>query len=154
MKAKDQLCSELRANGFRLTPQRERVIDIFYGLPNGEHLSAEAVYTILKRETTDISLATAYRTLKLLASVGVLREVDFSDEHKQYELVRDEDTPHHHLICVACGLAEEFESDVFTQEGATVAKQLAFEVVDLQIKLYARCLPHNKACPLKQSAPH
>ena len=90
MKPKEQLFVELRTKGFRLTPQRERVVDIFYNLPEGEHLSAEALYAILKRETTDISLATSYRSLKLLASMGVLREVDFSEDHKQYELVRDE----------------------------------------------------------------
>ena len=43
MKPKEQLFIELRTKGFRLTPQRERVVDIFYNLPEGEHLSAEAL---------------------------------------------------------------------------------------------------------------
>jgi Fur family transcriptional regulator, ferric uptake regulator len=152
MKPKEQLFIELRTKGFRLTPQRERVVDIFYNLPEGEHLSAEALYSILKRETADISLATSYRSLKLLASMGVLREVDFSEDHKQYELVRDEETPHHHLICITCGLAKEFESDIILKEALGIANTLQFEVVDLQMKLYATCLPEKADCPKRLEA--
>lgn len=148
MKARDALLAELRSRGFRMTPQRERVIDIFYDLPEGEHLGAEEVYTILKRDNTDISLATAYRTLKLLASVGVLREGEFGEDHKQYELARDEETPHHHLICVTCGLTEEFDSEVIATEAEAIARRLGFELTDMQLKLYGQCLPGKHSCPL------
>lgn len=148
-KPKEQLYLELRDRGLRLTPQRERVIEIFYALPPGEHLSAEALYGILKSESTDISLATSYRTLKLLAEFGVLREVDFAEDHKQYELLRTDEAPHHHIICLSCGLTEEFESDVAMTEALCVAQRHQFELVDVQIKLYARCLPSKQnACKL------
>jgi Fur family ferric uptake transcriptional regulator len=150
MKTQEQLYLELRAKGFRLTPQREQVIDIFYRLPNGDHLSAEALYNILKHESVDVSLATSYRTLKLLASVGVLREVDFGGDQKHYELLRADEAPHHHLICMDCGATEEFESEVFATEATAAAATLGYKAVDLQVKLYASCLK-GEACPtLKQ----
>lgn len=149
LRTKEDLLLELREKGLRLTPQREKIIDIFYALPTGEHLSAEELYGILKKESTDISLATSYRTLKLLASVGVLREVDFTEDTKQYELARDGDEPHHHLICVTCGATEEFESQLALEEAKQVAAKFGFGVVDVQIKLLAKCLPNKTDCPLK-----
>ena len=136
---KSELITELKAKGLRLTPQRERVLDIFYDLPNGEHISAEHVYTTLKQEKVDISLATSYRTLKLLANHGVLREVDFGEDTKQYELIRDEDEPHHHLICVDCHETKEFESSVIYAEAQRLCASMGAELVDVQVKLYARC---------------
>ena len=136
---KAELIRELKAKGLRLTPQRERVLDIFYALPNGEHISAEHVYNSLKRENVDISLATSYRTLKLLASHGVLREVDFGEDMKQYELIRDEEAPHHHLICVDCNRTKEFESAVIYTEAQRLCAELGAELVDVQVKIYARC---------------
>lgn len=151
MEAKEALMRKLRAQGFRLTPQREKVIDIFYSLPHGEHLSAEDLYSLLKQENIDISLATSYRTLKLLANESVLREVDFAEDIKHYELIRGEEKPHHHLICQTCGMTVEFESELFQDEAHTIANGLGFEPVDLQVKLFARCLPDKADCPLRKA---
>jgi len=136
---KHDLIHELKAKGLRLTPQRERVLDIFYELPNGEHISAETVYNTLKRDNVDISLATSYRTLKLLTSHGVLRELDFGEDMKQYELIRDEEEPHHHLICVDCHETKEFESSVIYAEAQRLCAEMGAEFVDIQVKLYAKC---------------
>ena len=146
---KTQLYLTLRDKGFRLTPQRERIIDCFFDLPTGEHLGAEELYQLFKDDpSADVSLATSYRTLKLLAQVGVLREVDI-DERKQYELVRGEETPHHHLVCSTCGATEEFESDHLHQHFADIAQQLGFELTQAELKLRATCLPTYPICPLR-----
>jgi Fur family transcriptional regulator, ferric uptake regulator len=139
MKDKPALIEALKTDGFRLTPQRERVIDIFYELPEGRHLGAEDVYSILKKEGVDISLATTYRTLKLLASNGVLREEVFGEDTRQYELVRDEEAPHHHLICVDCHETREFESSTMYAEALRLCKEMDAELVDVQVKIYAKC---------------
>lgn len=150
MHAKAALLSDLRAKGFRLTPQREKIIDIFYALPAGEHLSAEDLYQQLKAEKIDISLATSYRTLKLLASVGVLREVEFSDDSKQYELLREGEVPHHHLICATCNLAVEFDSPEIQAIAEQVAKLNHFELQGVEFKVFAECTDEKVDCPLKQ----
>jgi Fur family transcriptional regulator, ferric uptake regulator len=151
IRSKQALLTELRQKGFRMTPQRERVIDIFYDLPAGEHLNAEDLYRLLKSETRDISLATTYRALKLLASVGVLREEELTEDGKFYELARDEEAPHYHLICTTCGLTTEFESPLMLNEATQVATAFGFELKDMQLKLQATCLPDKPDCPNRQS---
>ena len=139
MKTREELSVVLRNKGFRLTPQREKILDIFFDLPEGEHLSAEDLHTLLRQESADISLATSYRTLKLLASVGVLRELDFAEDHKHYELTRNPEDPHHHIICVECGGTEEFESPEAFRLAVALAKTKQFQLVDVQLKLFGFC---------------
>lgn len=145
---RDTLLTLLRAKNIRLTPQRERVLDVFLALPEGEHLSAEDVYTALKATNpADISLATAYRTLKLLAELGVLREVTFGEDRSHYELCRGEEHPHHHLVCVNCGLTEEFESPAMLEAAQHEANSRQFSVANFEVKLYVACLETKAGCP-------
>ncbi len=137
------LSDVLRRKGFRLTPQREKILDIFFQLPEGEHLSAEELQKALIGESSDISLATSYRTLKLLASLGVLRELDFAEDHKHYELARNPESPHHHIICLDCGKTEEFESAEIIRLSQELARARGFKVVDVQLKVFAFCELHT-----------
>lgn len=142
MQTREELSEVLRKKGFRLTPQREKILDIFFELPTGEHLSAEELQNQLVQESSDISLATSYRTLKLLASLGVLRELDFAEDHKHYELARNPKAPHHHIICMECGQTEEFESEEIVRLSEMLATERGFRIVDVQLKLFAVCAKH------------
>jgi Fur family ferric uptake transcriptional regulator len=144
-----QVMAYLRAKGFRMTTQRQQVVDIFFDLPEGEHLSAEDLHRMLQDCCEGISLATAYRTLKLLASAGVLRELDFAEDHKHYELIRNpQEAPHHHIICVECGGTDEFESPQAFQLAVSLASSRHFQLTDVQLKLFGVCAP----CQAKQPA--
>lgn len=147
MQSRAELSDVLRRKGFRLTPQREKILDIFYELPIGEHLSAEELQQSLITDSSDISLATSYRTLKLLASLGVLRELDFAEDHKHYELARNPQSPHHHIICLDCGKTEEFESDEIIRLATELAHERAFRIVDVQLKVFAFCKQHPSLEP-------
>jgi Fur family transcriptional regulator, ferric uptake regulator len=143
---------ELREQGFRMTPQREKILDVFYTLPEGEHLSAEELYQILQKHSSDISLATLYRTLKMLASVGVLRELDFAEDHKHYEMARDQEAPHHHIICVLCGATDEFESPEANVLASNVVKNRNFQLLDVQLKVFVYCASCLQSAPANRPA--
>ena len=140
---REELSRSVRGRGFRLTPQRDKILDIFYDLPEGEHLSAEDLQKKLRMAQSDISLATSYRTLKMLASIGILRELDFAEDHKHYELSRNPGAPHHHIICTNCGGTEEFENEAVMALAREVAQQRGFELVDVQLKIFANCPTHD-----------
>ncbi len=148
MQTREDLSDLLRKKGFRLTPQREKILDIFYQLPEGEHLSAEELQNALNLNVSEISLATSYRTLKLLASLGVLRELDFAEDHKHYELARNRKSPHHHIICLDCGRTEEFESEEIIRLSHELAEARGFRIVDVQLKLFAICDKHPDSAAL------
>jgi Fur family ferric uptake transcriptional regulator len=49
------LKAELNARGWRLTPQREKILHVFQNLPKGNHLSAEELQELLEKRGEGIS---------------------------------------------------------------------------------------------------
>jgi Fur family ferric uptake transcriptional regulator len=132
--------AELNERGWRLTPQRETILRIFQDLPKGEHLSAEELYMRLQEETNiSISLSTVYRTLKLMSRLGILRELEFGEGHKHYELNQPQPYHHHHLICVKCNKTIEFKNDSILKIGAKTAKKEGYHLLDCQLTIHAIC---------------
>lgn len=133
------LKAELNERGWRLTPQREVILKLFQELPQGEHLSAEELCDTLKEQGHDISLSTIYRTVKLMARMGILRELEFAEGHKHYEINQPAPHHHHHLICVRCGKTTEFKSDQVLKIGSKAAEREGYHLLDCQLSIHAIC---------------
>jgi Fur family transcriptional regulator, ferric uptake regulator len=134
----DPVVDSLRKRGHRITAQREIILQIFRELPHGNHLSAEELHVKLGERGSNVSLATAYRTLKLLSSLGLLRELDFAEGHKHYELKQDT-LPHQHIICIGCNTTLEFEDHFLEEAGQKIGARHNFEVIDAQFKIFGLC---------------
>ena len=128
----------LRKKGHRITAQRETILAIFREQEHGTHLSAEELYSILKERSSNVSLATTYRTLKLLSQLGLLRELDFAEGHKHYELKQD-NVPHQHIICLGCNTTLEFEDHFLEEAGQKIGSRYNFDVIDAQFKIFGMC---------------
>lgn len=139
MENKAEIYSELRQKGHRITPQREKILDLFYNLPEGDHLSAEDLQALLKDRGVNISLATLYRTLRFLSIHGLLRELDFGEDHKHYELNLGTEF-HHHLVCNLCGTTQEFSDEGLVEAAKLiVSSKNNFKVLDYQFKIFGLC---------------
>jgi len=136
--ADDPVFSSLRRRGHRITAQREMILQIFREQPHGDHLSTEELHAKLMKKGSTVSLATAYRTLKLLSSLGLLRELEFAEGHKNYEL-KQETLPHQHIICIGCNNTLEFEDHFLEEAGQKIATRHRFEVIDAQFKIFGLC---------------
>lgn len=156
MSAPTLLKNTLNRYGFRVTAQRQKILDIFQALPQGEHLSADEVHQRLRQQRARISLSTVYRTLHVLVHLGILRELELAEGHKHYE-VNHPDT-HHHLVCVQCNHTLEFMDDRIQQVSRRQAEAAGYNLLDCQFTLYVICpeaiaaetqggLPRNWVCP-------
>jgi len=97
-----------REAGVKLTHQR---LEIFREVAaRADHPSAEAVLTALKPQMPTLSLDTVYRTLWLLHDLGLVSTLGPKRESVRFDANPE---PHHHYICVSCGLARDFESTEF-----------------------------------------
>ena len=128
----------LSKKGHRITAQRETILAIFREQEHGTHLSAEELYGILKERSSNVSLATTYRTLKLLSQLVLLRELDFAEGHKHYELKQD-NVPHQHIICLGCNTTLEFEDHFLEEAGQKIGSRYNFDVIDAQFKIFGMC---------------
>jgi len=133
------LKAELNERGWRMTPQREVILGVFKDLPRGEHLSAEDLHTRLQEQAQAISLSTIYRTVKLMARMGILRELELAEGHKHYELNQPYPYHHHHLICVRCNKTIEFKNDSILKIGTKAATREGYHLLDCQLTIHAVC---------------
>lgn len=133
------LLGSLHARGQRLTPQRQTVLDLFEQLGEGNHLSAEEVHGQLRHRGERVSLATVYRTLRLLSSLSLLRELELPDGGRRFELVGDAHPRHHHLVCVGCGRTEEFESAAVLMAGERAAVAHGFQLLECALNVRGLC---------------
>lgn len=139
MYSTESLRAELHERGWRLTPQREMILQTFQNLPKGEHLSAEELCNLLAVNGEQISLATAYRNLKLMARLGIVRELELAEGHKSYEINQPSPHHHHHLVCVQCNKTIEFKSDSILKTGIKTAQKEGYHLLDCQLTIHAIC---------------
>ncbi|MEL6491230.1 MAG: Fur family transcriptional regulator [Cyanobacteria bacterium J06621_3] len=133
------LKSELQERGWRMTPQRETILKTFQQLPEGEHLSADALCDLLKNNGSPVGIATVYRTLKLMSRLGILRELELAEGQKRYEINQPSPHHHHHMLCVGCNKTIEFRDDSVLKIGAQMATQSGYQLLDCQLFVHAVC---------------
>ncbi len=124
---------------YKLTPQRKIILEAFVEHQD-EHLSAEDVHNIVRQHSSEIGLATVYRTLELFSDLEVLQKMDFGDGRSRYE-INEKTTPHHHhhLICLSCNKVKEFEDDLLETLETVISRKSNFSIVDHQVKFYGYC---------------
>jgi Fur family ferric uptake transcriptional regulator len=151
------LKAELNSRGWRLTPQREKILHVFQNLPRGDHLSAEELYQVLEQRGEAISLSTIYRSVKLMSRMGILRELELAEGHKHYELNQPYPHHHHHMVCIQCNKTLEFKNDSILKHSLKQTEKEGFQLIDCQLTVMAVCpeavrmgwpsaLPSNWAC--------
>jgi len=126
----EKLCIE---KGLRMTGQRRviaRVLSESHDHPDAEELHRRAVAI-----DPHISIATVYRTVRLLEEAGILERHDFRDGRSRFEELSDEH--HDHLIDVQSGKVIEFHNDQIEELQRQVAEKLGYKLVDHRLELYA-----------------
>ncbi|AEG61566.1 Fur family transcriptional regulator [Desulforamulus ruminis] len=130
---------KLKSKEYKLTPQRQQILEVL--LENKDkHLSAEDVYTLVKKKAPDVGLATVYRTLELFVEFDIVHSINFGDGRKRYEYGDDsEGHHHHHAICLKCGKITEINEDLLEDIEKQVSKDYNFSVTDHELKIYGYC---------------
>ena len=130
------LTAYLQKMGMKRSRQRERIADAFFALPG--HVTVEDVAARARTEDPRVSLATVYRTMKLLADSGLAAARQFGGGQLRYEAAAGRHH-HDHLICRVCGEIAEFSSERIESLQAVVARRHGFDVEEHRLELYGRC---------------
>ena len=137
----EDLRGKLSEHGYKMTPQRKEILQIFVDHSDYHHMSAEDVYGILREKKSEIGLATVYRALELLSELGILVRMEFGDGCARYELSTADPNihHHHHLICLKCKKVIEFEEDLLDELEADIAKKSGFQILNHEVKFFGYC---------------
>jgi Fur family ferric uptake transcriptional regulator len=122
--------------GLKSTRQRSMIIDVFFGMHG--HLSVEEVWARIRQDDPRVSVATVYRTMKLLSESGLAHAQNFGDGQTRYEVAVGREH-HDHLICTRCSTIIEFENDQIERMQDAVARRHGFKVSSHKMELYGVC---------------
>ncbi len=81
----------------RMTIQREIILRVLR--KSKQHLSADELYDIVKKDMPRISLATVYRNLEILSEAGLIAKLEISGRQKRFDY---DVASHDHIYCVVC----------------------------------------------------
>lgn len=112
MSCEELFLKKLREQGFRLTPQREIVLNVMHQIEN--LATAEEIYQKVREQSAAIDISTVYRTLELLQEFHMVSVVEAGDGQRRYELVGIHG-PHVHLVCQSCGRIIPIDLDEFDE---------------------------------------
>ena len=97
--------SDLRRRGYRLTPQRQLVLEAVDKLG---HATPDEILTEVRRTAGGVNISTVYRTLELLEELLLVSHAHLGHGAPTYHLA---DRHHHmHLVCRDC--SDVIEADV------------------------------------------
>ena len=119
----ETIVAELRSRGYRITPQRELIIQAIAHSPR--HLTAEEISLQLQEYTQAINIATIYRTLDLLWQEGFACRNDLSEGKIVYATVQH--GPHIHLVCRKCNQVIDADSVALNSLNHELQDQYGFD---------------------------
>ncbi len=73
--------ARLRESGYRLTPQRELILQAVERLG---HATPDEVLAEVRKQSTAVNASTVYRTLEVLEELGLIRHAHLSDRAPTY----------------------------------------------------------------------
>ena len=136
----ERLCID---RGLKMTGQRRLIARVLSD--SADHPDVEELYRRAVAQDSRISIATVYRTVRLLEEKGILERHDFGGARARYEPT--EHGHHHHLIDVDTGRVIEFEEPQHEALAQAIAARLGFELVDHRLELFGRRFPEAKPAP-------
>ncbi|MBV8260158.1 MAG: ferric iron uptake transcriptional regulator [Paraburkholderia sp.] len=134
--------TDLKNIGLKATLPRLKILEIFQHSAV-RHLTAEDVYRNLLNEELDIGLATVYRVLTQFEQAGLLTRSNFESGKAVFEL--NEGSHHDHLVCLDCGIVEEFFDPEIEKRQQMIANERGFKLQEHALAMYGTCTKEN--CP-------
>jgi Fur family ferric uptake transcriptional regulator len=126
--------TDLRQRGYRLTPQRQLVLEAVDTL---EHATPDDILCEVRKTAAGVNVSTVYRTLELLEELGLVTHAHLGHGAPTYHLARRH---HHlHLVCRDCDAVIEADASVAAPFTATLRETFGFETDLKHFAIFGRC---------------
>ena len=127
--------ARLQAHGYRLTAPRQTIIAALHDA--GRYCTAQQLYERLRGRS--VGLASVYRTLELLAELGLA--LKRAEDGGEASYLYCSPTHHHHVICTGCGIVREIDADFCPAPAVIAAVEAAtdFRIEQHTLDFHGRC---------------
>jgi Fur family ferric uptake transcriptional regulator len=131
-----EYASQLRARGYRMTPQRMVILHVLRHA--GTHLSPGEIYQKAKKDLPGLTGPTVYRTLEFLTDNGLVRPSRSGHRHLTYQIAGDD---HHHMVCRICGGEIEVDHQLVASLYRKLESASGYARIDSHVTFFGVC-PH------------
>lgn len=131
----ETIIQRLRDNGHKITPQRLAIARIL--AESQGHPSVENIYDRVRIDFPTMSLATVYRNIILIKSLGEVLELGFPDGSNRYDGNRP--YPHPHVICIRCRKIVDPDLDSLDDMKKEVAEETGFHILHHRLDFFGIC---------------
>lgn len=138
----ERLCIE---RGLKMTGQRRLIARVLSEAV--DHPDVEELYRRALALDARVSIATVYRTVRLLEEKGILERHDFGGGRARYEAT--DHGHHYHLIDIDTGKVIEFSDEQHEQLATLIAARLGFKLIGHRLELFGRRQPDEAAQPAR-----
>ncbi|RLU86860.1 transcriptional repressor [Streptomyces griseocarneus] len=138
--------SNLRKRGYRLTPQRQLVLEAVDRL---EHATPDDILTEVRRTAGGVNISTVYRTLELLEELGLVSHAHLGHGAPTYHLA--DRHRHIHLVCRDCTTVIEADLEVAGPFTAQLRETFGFDTDMKHFAIFGRCGSCSSKCSSKVS---
>jgi Fur family transcriptional regulator, ferric uptake regulator len=128
---------QLREKGYRLTPQRELILEAVERLG---HATPDEVLAEVRTHSTAVNASTVYRTLEVLEELGLVRHAHLSDRAPTYHSTSEHE--HFHLVCRECHKVISVDPDVLAPVSERLAADHDFTVDVGHLTIFGTCGDH------------
>ena len=131
----EKKCQE---RGLRLTEQRKVIVRLLEEtiFDTKFHPDVDEIYNRAIKIDKKISVATVYRTVKLLEENGIIDKHEFKAGKARYEVSTE--NHHDHLIDINTGDIIEFIDDDIEKLKKKIANKHGYELIDHRLELYCK----------------
>ena len=128
----ESIVQKCLSKGVKLTDQRKIIAKVM--TQSKDHPDVDELYKRVSKIDPKISIATVYRTVKLLEEEGIVAKHDFKGKKARYEELSE--SHHDHLIDVKTGEIVEFVDEEIEVLQKKVAEKLGYNLIDHKLELY------------------
>ncbi len=125
----------LREHGFRITPQRQLVLEAVERLRHG---TPEEILVEVQRIASGVNLSTVYRTLEVLEDVGLVTHAHIGHGAPTYHAV--DEHMHIHLVCDRCAKVTSVPADMASDFVARLNAEHGFVTDISHVSIHGWCL--------------
>ncbi|MCF8526291.1 MAG: transcriptional repressor [Candidatus Nanopelagicales bacterium] len=130
----DEWEARLREKGFRITPQRQLVLEAVEGLRHG---TPEQILVEVQRTASGVNLSTIYRTLEVLEDVGLVTHAHIGHGPPTYHAV--DEHVHIHLVCDRCRKVMSIPASAATTFVQALEKEYGFHTDISHVSVHGQC---------------
>jgi Fur family ferric uptake transcriptional regulator len=124
----------LRASGYRVTPQRQLVLEAVTKL---EHATPEEIFADIHQTARGVNVSTVYRTLELLEQIGLVTHTHLGHGAPRYHLAAE--AQHVHLVCRDCGKVIQVDPAAVGGLVTALDREFGFETDVGHLTVFGRC---------------